>query len=190
MPSWRPSGSTRRTSRALMRSLIRSSLSTGVAMRHHSKRETGGRWKATSASVTSSALAVIRPGRTVDGAVVAGWGHEAPLSSLLNAPRVAAVGTIWTPSGEQPVGDEGRGSAAGGPPPAPGEETPEELEAELAEVQRQLLETPASVIIANHAIGLFQLAALHLNQQPPNFVDAQLAIDALGAIVEGLGDRL
>src|SRR5438067_11367580 len=66
----------------------------------------------------------------------------------------------------------------------------EELEAELAEVQRQLLETPASVIIANHAIGLFQLAALHLNQQPPNFVDAQLAIDALGSVVEGLGDRL
>lgn len=100
------------------------------------------------------------------------------------------MGTIWTPSGEQPVGDEGRGSAGGGPPPEPGDETPEELEAELAEVQRQLLETPASVIIANHAIGLFQLAALHLNQQPPNFVDAQLAIDALGAIVEGLGDRL
>src|SRR3989440_12603096 len=73
-----------------------------------------------------------------------------------------------------------------------GESGPEaaELEAELAEVQRQLLETPASVIIANHAIGLFQLAALHLNQQPPNFVDAQLAIDALGSLVEGLGDRL
>jgi hypothetical protein len=46
------------------------------------------------------------------------------------------------------------------------------------------------VIIANHAIGLFQLAALHLNQQPPNLVDSQLAIDALGAIVETLGDRL
>jgi hypothetical protein len=100
------------------------------------------------------------------------------------------VGTIWTPSGEQPVGDEGHGGGAAGPPPGGEQETSEELEAELAEVQRQLLETPASVIIANHAIGLFQLAALHLNQQPPNFVDAQLAIDALGAIVEGLGDRL
>ena len=65
-----------------------------------------------------------------------------------------------------------------------------ELEAELADVQRQLLETPASVIIANHCIGLFQLAALHLNQQPANLIDAQLAIDALGAIVEGLADRL
>ena len=92
------------------------------------------------------------------------------------------MGTIWTPGGEQPVGDEGQ--SVGAEPP------PEELEAELAEVQRQLLETPASVIIANHAIGLFQLAALHLNQQPPNFVDAQLAIDALGSIVEGLGERL
>ena len=57
------------------------------------------------------------------------------------------MGTIWTPSGEQPVGDEG----ARGDQPQP----PEELEAELAEVQRQLLETPASVIIANHAIGMF-----------------------------------
>ena len=92
------------------------------------------------------------------------------------------MGTIWTPSGEQPVGDEGGGGAPG-PPPGDDQQAPEELEAELAEVQRQLLETPASVIIANHAIGLFQLAALH-------FVDAQLAIDALGSLVEGLGDRL
>ena len=99
------------------------------------------------------------------------------------------MGTIWTPSGEQPVGDEGGGGAPG-PPPGDDQQAPEELEAELAEVQRQLLETPASVIIANHCIGLFQLAALHLNQQPANVVDSQLAIDALGAIVEGLGERL
>ena len=96
------------------------------------------------------------------------------------------MGTIWTPGGERPVGEEQPQQPAQAPLTA--EE--EELQAELAEVQRQLLETPASVIIANHAIGLFQLAALHLNQQPPNFVDAQLAIDALGAIVEGLGNRL
>jgi hypothetical protein len=103
------------------------------------------------------------------------------------------MGTIWTPGGERPVGDEGAQTTPSPPgaPPGPGQgPAPEELEAELAEVQRQLLETPASVIIANHAIGLFQLAALHLNQQPPNFVDAQLAIDALGSIVEGLGERM
>jgi hypothetical protein len=110
------------------------------------------------------------------------------------------VGTIWTPGGEQPIGQEKAQRLAGSQPAEPaGAARPDteadaqgadDLQAELAEVQRQLLETPASVIIANHAIGLFQLAALHLNQQPPNFVDAQLAIDALGAIVEGLGDRL
>jgi hypothetical protein len=106
------------------------------------------------------------------------------------------VSTIWTPGGERPVGDEGSQPATTPGPATPGPAAPgqgsdaEDLEADLAEVQRQLLETPASVIIANHAIGLFQLAALHLNQLPPNFVDAQLAIDALGAIVEGLGERL
>ena len=98
------------------------------------------------------------------------------------------MGTIWTPSGEQPLGDEG--DQSGRNQESNEQQAPDELEAELAEVQRQLLETPASVIIANHAIGRFQLAALHLNQQPPNFIDGQLAIDALGSLVEGLGERL
>ncbi len=35
-----------------------------------------------------------------------------------------------------------------------------------------------------------QLAALHLSQQPPRLDKARLAIDALGMLVEGLGDRL
>src|SRR5947207_1860054 len=99
------------------------------------------------------------------------------------------MSSIWTPGGEQSL--SGQGPAAPTPgAPAEGDAAAAELEAELLEVQRQLLDTPASVIIANHCIGLFQLAALHLNQQPANLVDAQLAIDALGAVVEGLGDRL
>lgn len=60
----------------------------------------------------------------------------------------------------------------------------------MAEVQRELLQTPAIVVIANHCIGLFQLAALHLDQQIPDLPQAQLAIDALAAIVEGIGPRL
>ncbi len=60
----------------------------------------------------------------------------------------------------------------------------------MAEVQRELLATPAIVVIANHCIGLFQLAALHLDQERPDLTQAQLAIDALAAIVEGLGDKL
>jgi len=60
----------------------------------------------------------------------------------------------------------------------------------MAEVQRQLLEVPAAVVVANHCIGIFQLAALHLNQPEPKLEEAQLAIDALAAVVEGLGPRL
>jgi hypothetical protein len=57
-------------------------------------------------------------------------------------------------------------------------------------MQEKLARTPAEVIIANHAFGLFELAALHLSQQPPNLSQARLAIDALGALVEGMGGRL
>ena len=60
----------------------------------------------------------------------------------------------------------------------------------MAEVQRQLAETPAHVVITNHCVGLFNLAALHLNQPEPDLEAAQLAIDGLAAIVEGLGSRL
>ncbi len=65
-----------------------------------------------------------------------------------------------------------------------------QMEAEFAAMQQELVNTPASVVIANHAIGLFQLAALHLSVQPPNLDQGKLAIDALGALVEGLAGRL
>ncbi|MGI8777124.1 MAG: hypothetical protein ACR2LJ_06980 [Acidimicrobiales bacterium] len=112
------------------------------------------------------------------------------------------MSTIWTPSGERPVHRDdspappprrtppsapGAGAGPGAGQAEPGEE---EMAARMAEVQRELLQTPAVVVIANHCIGLFQLAALHLDQEQPNLPQAQLAIDALGAIVEGLGERL
>ncbi|HVL92271.1 MAG TPA: DUF1844 domain-containing protein, partial [Acidimicrobiales bacterium] len=50
--------------------------------------------------------------------------------------------------------------------------------------------TPAAVVVANHCFGLFELAALHLSVQPPNLAEAQVAIDALGAIVDKLTGRL
>lgn len=61
---------------------------------------------------------------------------------------------------------------------------------EMAAVREQLVTAPAANVVANHAMGLFELAALHLSQQQPNFSEATLAIDAMAAIVEGLGDRL
>ncbi|MGH9109905.1 MAG: hypothetical protein ACRDY3_10670 [Acidimicrobiales bacterium] len=45
-------------------------------------------------------------------------------------------------------------------------------------------------MIANHCYGLFELAAVYLSQTPPRLEQARLAIDGLGHIVEGLGDRL
>jgi hypothetical protein len=54
----------------------------------------------------------------------------------------------------------------------------------------QLASTPAATVIANHCLGLFELAALHLSLTPPQLDQAALAIDALGAIVEHLEGRL
>jgi hypothetical protein len=50
--------------------------------------------------------------------------------------------------------------------------------------------TPAEVVIANHAYGLFELAAIHLSQMPPRFDDARLAVDAMASLVENLEGRL
>jgi len=65
------------------------------------------------------------------------------------------------------------------------------LAAEMAEVRSKLATVPAAQVVANHAMGLFELAAIHLQQERPQFSEAALAVDAMGAIVEGVGaDRL
>jgi len=85
------------------------------------------------------------------------------------------VSGLWTPDGERQA-----------------QPTPEEAElaAQLEEMQHELANTPASVVIANHAVGLFQLAAIHLNQRPPQLEEGRLAIDAMAAVVESLVGRL
>lgn len=100
------------------------------------------------------------------------------------------MSTIWTPGGERPVGGDPGGSA-----PASGEAGDEamseaELEAKMVELREQLAQAPAALVIANHCFGMFELAALHLSLQPPKLEEAQLAIDALGAVIEGLAGRL
>jgi hypothetical protein len=64
------------------------------------------------------------------------------------------------------------------------------MAAEMAELQQQLARTPAEIVVANHAFGLFELAALHLSLKPPQLPQARVAIDALGALVEGMVGRL
>jgi hypothetical protein len=101
--------------------------------------------------------------------------------------------------GREPAGGAGQAPDPPGAPPGgrrpggPDDDTDapdEEMVAELNELRDQLAKTPAAVVVANHGFGLFELAALHLSLRPPQLAEAQLAIDALAAIVEGLPGRL
>jgi hypothetical protein len=65
-----------------------------------------------------------------------------------------------------------------------------DIEAAMSEARARLLGVPADVVVTNHVMGLYELAAIHLSTDPPNLEDASLAIDAVGCLVEGLGDRL
>ncbi len=111
------------------------------------------------------------------------------------------MSSLWTPEGEHrvqrdsaPAPDPGASPrpAATGPLGAAGEEAADqaELSQPLYELRQQLVATPAEVVVANHAYGLFELAAIHLSERPPGLGEARLAIDALGAVVEGLVGRL
>jgi hypothetical protein len=63
-------------------------------------------------------------------------------------------------------------------------------DAALAEARSRLAEVPAEVVVTNHVMGLYELAAIHLSADPVDLVSARLAIDAVGHLVDGLGDRL
>jgi hypothetical protein len=65
-----------------------------------------------------------------------------------------------------------------------------EAEAAIAETRARIAEVPAEVVVTNHVMGLYELAAIHLSATPPDLHQAVLAIDAVACLVEGLGDRL
>ncbi len=121
--------------------------------------------------------------------------------------------SLWTPGGEHQVprdsapaepddgsvrppdmDEEALAEALGIPSLADlSDEERAQLEAavvQMAETERQLATTPAEVVLANHAMGMFELAAIHLRQNPPNLSEARLSIDALSALLEGLAGRL
>ena len=111
------------------------------------------------------------------------------------------MSSLWTPGGEHPVDPKtGEHQPSEEPQPAsvpdleslsPEEQSQAEaLAREMAAVREQLASTPAALVVANHLMGLYELAAIHLSQQPANMGEASVAIDALGAVVEALPDRL
>src|SRR4051794_2767721 len=98
--------------------------------------------------------------------------------------------SLWTPDGERPVRREPDPAPAEGAGTAPLPDDFEDLspedqarfeamQAEMEAVRQDLLEAPASVVIANHAMGIYELAAIHLTAPEPKLPEAVLAIDAL-----------
>ena len=112
--------------------------------------------------------------------------------------------SLWTPGGEVPVNRGGRTTPE--PPPEREIPLPEGLDldslspeeraqaeafiAEMVEAQRRIAGTPADALVANHAAGLYDLAAIKLSDEPPQLEEARLAIDALASLMAGVGDRL
>ena len=60
----------------------------------------------------------------------------------------------------------------------------------IHDARNRLLDVPAEIVVSNHVMGLYELAAIHLSAEPPALHEAALAIDAVGCLVEGLGERL
>ena len=114
------------------------------------------------------------------------------------------MSTFWTPGGEKPIPTAEPEPAPGAAPgAAPGDVTlqrsadtadPTEAEArELAElmaIQAQILATPCAMVVADHCMSLYELAALYLSPDPPQLGDARVAIDSLAALIDVLGPNL
>jgi len=66
----------------------------------------------------------------------------------------------------------------------------DEAQQAINEARERLAGIPAELVVSNHVMGLYELAAIHLGAEPPSLVEAALAIDAVGCLVEGLGARL
>jgi len=66
----------------------------------------------------------------------------------------------------------------------------DEAQQAINEARERLMGIPAELVVSNHVMGLYELAAIHLGAQPPSLTEAALAIDAVGCLVEGLGPRL
>jgi hypothetical protein len=104
--------------------------------------------------------------------------------------------SLWTPDGDHPVPPSGGAEPPTGGPPGYDDLSPDDraqleaMQAEMEQVREQLLAAPASVVIVNHAMGIYELAAIHLMSEQPKLVEASLAVDALAALVEGLEGRL
>lgn len=107
---------------------------------------------------------------------MAGWGYQPHFASVVAArvPTVTDEHTYQAAADDHDDLDDQIGEA-------------QEV---LEDARRRLAEVPAEVVVTNHVMGLYELAAIHLGATPPDLRQAALAIDAVGCLVEGLGERL
>ena len=66
----------------------------------------------------------------------------------------------------------------------------QEAQRAMEDARSRLADVPAEVVVTNHVMGLYELAAIHLSATPPDLEQSVLAIDAVACLVDGLGDRL
>lgn len=105
---------------------------------------------------------------------------------------------LWTPGGDPTPPVSGGVPGAAAPVAAP-EPDAEEIAA-IRELHARITATPVTDMILNHGIGIWQLALVHLGVATPpdeqgrvpapDLAQAGLAIDALAALVDGVGERL
>ncbi len=109
------------------------------------------------------------------------------------------MSTLWTPGGDHPVDPDDPATEPAEPNlggMSPDDMSPEDrqnaedMARDMAAVQEQLASMPAAVVIANHAMGLYELAAIHLSKKPANLPETAVAIDAMAGVVEKLPGRL
>ncbi len=113
------------------------------------------------------------------------------------------MSTFWTPGGEKPIptaepepAPAGAAAGAAAPDLQRSADTADPTEAEAREVaelmaiQAQILATPCAMVVADHCMSLYELAALYLSPDPPQLADARVAIDSLAALIDVLGPTL
>jgi hypothetical protein len=130
-------------------------------------------------------------------------------------PEPPAAGEPNAPGGPPGGGGLGRGPGGGDAfgPGGPGDLGREPTEEELIAMQQQLLQTPVADIVANNLVQLYEIAVLHLSYaraaldavtagEPSagdgrgaaahahHSAEATIAIDAFGAVLDTLGERL
>lgn len=102
------------------------------------------------------------------------------------------AGDFQTAGAVDPLAQMDGSHIDGADPQALDPEVRAELEAQMAEVRQRILETPVEAMVVQHLIGLFEIAAIHLNAENPDLSSVRLAIDAmdgaLGAAEGRLGD--